>query len=414
MDVPGHLLTIGARRTGKGAGAIVPNLLTYRGSVIVLDRGGESYGITSRARRLMGQSVYAFDPFGIAADPLDRSTFNPCDPSHIVHVRQASDDAVRRDAADRDSPGWGRERHVDARSAFERIVQEEAVALSELLVKHGKTREAHWEVEARALLAGLIADVMFSGRISLDAELGTVRRTLTLPLHRWSDVIQEMEYSDREFVRSTAWRFGQKSSVEQSGIRSTAQAHTHFLDSSALAESLGSNHREFTWSDGVSIYIILPSDVPDHYGRWVRVLLTSILRSAAAHTRPDRPEILVMLDHPSVVRELDLARRLIPAFSEPGIRFWHFVRDLAELQRTCGGAWRSIVANAEVVQAFGIADDATARMVSRRAGGALGPFDVLRIGDEQQLLLCRGSKPLVARRCRYYADAQFRGLYEPR
>ena len=414
MDVPGHLLTIGARRTGKGAGAIVPNLLTYRGSVIVLDRGGESYRITARARTLMGQSVFAFDPFGIAAEPQDRSTFNPCDASHIVHVRQASDEAMRRDADDRDSPRWSGERHVDARSAFERIVQEEAVALSELLVKPRKTREAHWDVEARALLAGLIADVMFAGRVSLDAELGGVRRTLTLPLHRWNDVIQEMEFSDREFVRSTAWRFGQKCSAEQSGIRSTAQAHTHFLDSSALAGSLGSSYREFTWSDGVSIYIILPSDVPDQYARWVRVLLTSILRSAAADTRCDRPEILVMLDHPSVVRELELARRLLPAFSESGIRFWLFVRDLAELQATCGGAWRSVVANSEVIQAFGLSDDATARMLSRRAGGALSPFELLRIGVEQQLLLRRGSEPVVARRCRYYADPEFRGLYGAR
>lgn len=400
-EVPGHLLTIAPRQTGKGTGAVLPNLLTYRGSVIVLDRGGESYRITARARRMMGQSVFAFDPCGIAAEPLDASTLNPCDPSYIVTPRQARHEDARPHPDEHD-PGSAR--------AFERIAQEEAVALAELLVRPMKHREAHWDVEARALLAGLIADVMLSRRRSPGADLGGVRRTLTLPLDRWEDAIRELEYSEWEFVRRTAWRFAQKGSGEQSGVRSTAQAHTHFLDSLALAESLTSSYRDFAWGDGVSIYIILPSDVPDLYARWVRVLLSSILRSAAADRRL-APEILVMLDHPAVVRELDLARRLMPATSEAGIRFWLFVSDLDELQRACGGSWRSVVANASIVQAFGLADHETSRMLSRRAGGALSPSHLLRIGEEHQVLLRRGGEAVIARRCRYYSDREFRGLF---
>lgn len=51
-------------RTGKGVGFVVPNLLTYEGSVFVLDIKGENYEITSEfRRRFMGNEIYYFNPF---------------------------------------------------------------------------------------------------------------------------------------------------------------------------------------------------------------------------------------------------------------------------------------------------------------------------------------------------------------
>lgn len=51
-------------RAGKGAGIVIPNLLKYWWSVIILDPKRECFGITSLVRKvLLGQSVYKFDPF---------------------------------------------------------------------------------------------------------------------------------------------------------------------------------------------------------------------------------------------------------------------------------------------------------------------------------------------------------------
>ena len=46
----GHVLTVAPTGTGKGVGAVIPNLLTYEGSAIVLDIKGENYAVTARAR----------------------------------------------------------------------------------------------------------------------------------------------------------------------------------------------------------------------------------------------------------------------------------------------------------------------------------------------------------------------------
>ncbi|MGY2492838.1 type IV secretory system conjugative DNA transfer family protein [Cupriavidus sp. CP313] len=50
-------------RSGKGVAIVIPNLLTYPGSVVVMDLKLENYGYTSRYRQLCGQKVFLWAPF---------------------------------------------------------------------------------------------------------------------------------------------------------------------------------------------------------------------------------------------------------------------------------------------------------------------------------------------------------------
>ncbi|MCX2865360.1 type IV secretory system conjugative DNA transfer family protein [Paucibacter sp. PLA-PC-4] len=50
-------------RSGKGAGVVIPNLLNWPDSVVVLDIKGENYAVTAGYRGAHGQTVYAFSPF---------------------------------------------------------------------------------------------------------------------------------------------------------------------------------------------------------------------------------------------------------------------------------------------------------------------------------------------------------------
>lgn len=50
-------------RSGKGVGVVIPNLLNWPHSVVVLDIKGENYDITAGYRATRGQAVYAFSPF---------------------------------------------------------------------------------------------------------------------------------------------------------------------------------------------------------------------------------------------------------------------------------------------------------------------------------------------------------------
>ncbi|TXI84296.1 MAG: type IV secretory system conjugative DNA transfer family protein [Cupriavidus sp.] len=65
LSLPGQLsvLLSAPTRSGKGVGVVIPNLLNWPDSVVVLDIKGENYEITAGFRAACGQAVYAFSPF---------------------------------------------------------------------------------------------------------------------------------------------------------------------------------------------------------------------------------------------------------------------------------------------------------------------------------------------------------------
>ena len=70
-------------RSGKGVGIVIPNLLNWSESVVVLDVKLENFLITSKFRAKWGQEVYLFNPFSISeqtqGNPLHGCThrYNP-------------------------------------------------------------------------------------------------------------------------------------------------------------------------------------------------------------------------------------------------------------------------------------------------------------------------------------------------
>jgi type IV secretion system protein VirD4 len=65
IALPGQLSVMlsAPTRSGKGVGVVIPNLLNWPDSVVVLDIKGENHAITAGYRAAHGQAVYAFSPF---------------------------------------------------------------------------------------------------------------------------------------------------------------------------------------------------------------------------------------------------------------------------------------------------------------------------------------------------------------
>jgi type IV secretion system protein VirD4 len=65
LALPGQLSVMlsAPTRSGKGVGVVIPNLLHWPDSVVVLDVKGENFAITAGYRAEHGQDVYAFSPF---------------------------------------------------------------------------------------------------------------------------------------------------------------------------------------------------------------------------------------------------------------------------------------------------------------------------------------------------------------
>lgn len=71
-----HCLVVAPTGRGKGVGFVIPNLLTYKGSAVVLDVKGENFLNTSRHRKGQGDKIFRFAP-----SDWDRAThrYNPLD-----------------------------------------------------------------------------------------------------------------------------------------------------------------------------------------------------------------------------------------------------------------------------------------------------------------------------------------------
>lgn len=196
-DGPAHLLTLAPTRAGKGVGTVIPNLLLAERSVLVIDPKGENAKIAGEARKRFG-AVHILDPFGVTGMPA--SAYNPLG---------------RLDA---ESPDLG----------------EDAASLAEALVMDppGQQSEAHWNEEAKALLAGLIMFAV-AHEDQTRKTLATVREYLTLPPEKFRALLELMQDSDAAggLIARAANRFLGKSDREAASVMSSAQRHTHFLDS---------------------------------------------------------------------------------------------------------------------------------------------------------------------------------------
>ncbi len=72
LRFPGQqfVLLAAPTRSGKGVGVVIPNLLTYTGSVVVLDIKQENYNITAGYRRdVLRQETWLFNPFAEDREP---------------------------------------------------------------------------------------------------------------------------------------------------------------------------------------------------------------------------------------------------------------------------------------------------------------------------------------------------------
>jgi type IV secretion system protein VirD4 len=82
-----HCIVEAPTRSGKGVGIVIPNLLSWQASVVVLDVKRENWDATAGFRKKFGQAVYLFNP----TDPEGRTArYNPLgyidrtDPDQVV------------------------------------------------------------------------------------------------------------------------------------------------------------------------------------------------------------------------------------------------------------------------------------------------------------------------------------------
>lgn len=342
-----HLLTVAPTRTGKGVTAIVPNLLSYPGSAVVIDPKGENALITAARRGQgraglpgLGQAVHVVDPWnitgGITGLPVAR--FNPLD--------------------------WIGQDRPNA--------TENAMILAESIVpqRSGKG-DSFWDDEARSLLVGLLLHVALHPAEDGRRHLGRVRDLIVADERGLAELFAAMITSGDPVAASTAARTVSKEDKLRSNVLASLQSHTHFLDSPAIRESLSAT--DFRFEDlktrPATVYLVLPADRLDAFGRWLRLLVQQAITVNARNIaqKPAMP-VLFLLDEMAALGRLAMVEQAFGLMAGFGLQLWGIVQDTSQLKRIYDDGWETFIGNAGVVQYFGSRDHRTAEYFSKLCG----------------------------------------------
>ncbi len=411
-DGPAHLLTLALTRAGKGVGTVIPNLLLAERSVLVIDPKGENAKIAGEARRRFG-AVHILDPFGVTGMPA--SAYNPL----------------------------GR---LDAESLD---LGEDAASLAEALVMDppGQVSEAHWNEEAKALLSGLIMFAVAHEEADRKT-LATVREYLTLPPEKFRTLLELMQESAGAggLIARAANRFLGKSDREAASVMSSAQRHTHFLDSPRIVAATARSDFQFAGlrHEVTSIFLVLPPNRLDAYSRWLRLLVAQALQDIARDAEASQAGVqrlkqpaLFLLDEFAALGRLEAVERAMGLMAGYGLQLWPILQDMSQLKDLYCARANTFVANAGVLQTFGVNDFETAKWLSQMIGrettgyqteshkpgdapstsynvtarDLMTPDEIMQIPPHVQLLRVQGKPTMVALKLRYFADGEFDGLY---
>ncbi|KKC27989.1 type IV secretory system conjugative DNA transfer family protein [Sphingomonas sp. SRS2] len=81
-----HALLEAPTRSGKGVGVVIPNLLNWRDSVVVLDVKKENWDLTAGFRAGQGQQVFLFDPLDTGCRTARYNPFSYIDRTNPIEV----------------------------------------------------------------------------------------------------------------------------------------------------------------------------------------------------------------------------------------------------------------------------------------------------------------------------------------
>jgi type IV secretion system protein VirD4 len=342
---PLHLITIGPNNSGKGTGLIIPNLSDLQRSIFIIDPKGEAAAVTARKRARFGP-VKIINPFNLLADKLPylkSGGFNPLaalDPRHDNFT-------------------------------------DDCVAIAQALVKEEVGgNAAFFSGSAQDLIAALVMyEKIERGH---KANLGNVRKMLTEPYGQDAEgnavglahTIGEMTESKYDPLRSKAGRFrvGGKSVLD---IISTAANETRLLDSPALQRDLSGE--AINWDsmkeEITTVYLILPSDRLETHANFLRLVVTSALRTLLrSPPSATLPPVLFMLDEfaqlgylPPIENAMGIARGF-------GVQLWPFLQDLNQLHALYKDRWQTFISARGVLTAFAPQDMFTAEYLSKLCG----------------------------------------------
>lgn len=368
-----HALITAGTRSGKGVSLIIPNLVAWPGSLVVIDPKGENAKVTA-ARRAQGsaycegrgQKTCILDPFaevlpGEGSSDL-QGAFNPLDML----------DADKDESVD-----------IAARIAESLIVSE-------------SSNDPIWENSAKDALKGVILHVAsWPDFLPEERNLVTVQRLLRegdqrarkLAMLAGDEDISAMKALFDAMGRNPAFSGVVAGTGLQlyeladsprtlAGVLQVVRVNLSFLDSPGMKRLLVRSTFKIsdlkTLPGGFSLFLSLPQRFIETHCRWLR-MMTELIIGEMEQIRQQPacgyPVLMVLDEFPSLkrMRVLESAAAQIAGY---GVKLIFVVQTLAQLKEIYKDNWETFISNAGVKLFFCNDDHFTRKYVSELIGDA--------------------------------------------
>ena len=404
-----HAFCFAPTRSGKGVGLVIPTLLTWRDSVVVLDVKGENWEITAPWRSLFSHCLY-FNP----AD--HRSVrFNP-----LLEVRRGAKE-VR-----------------DVRNIVEILCDPDGNA--------GGGSD-FWTDSAKSLLTAVILHVLYS---EPDKSFSGVLAFLRDPERSTEETLELMKKTPHRqgkphhIVAQTAQSMLNMAEKARSGVVATAERFLNLFEDPILADVTSRSNfrlRDLQQADNpVSLYLVVP---PSDMTRLRPVLRLMLIQMGAALTEEldedsRKHRLLMLLDEFPTLGRLDWFESALAYVAGYDIKCYLIAQDLNQIEKAYG-ANNAILGNCHLRITYAPNDERTAKRISDLLGtstatkkteslsGKRGSFslenksesdveyaralmtpgEVMQLPPDESIVLVAGQYPIRAKKVRYYADPHF-------
>lgn len=316
-----HTLIVARTRAGKGTRVIVPTLLNYTGSMLVIDPKGENAAITARARRdRLGQQVYIVNPWGKMESHYRKlgfstATFNPLD------------------ALERNDPNA---------VAF-------AQSLAAIICPPAQGKEQYWQGSAANVLAGVflwIADAPGEQKT-----LARARQIVTMSRAGFLNILVKM-------VASTAYHGAISEMVSQyidlapetySAIMSNLAENTKFLSDPRIkkATAASSLSMKKLRVEPITVYLVFPDDYIKTQATWLRLVIAAAMQGMKSHraTTAPRYRCMFLIDEFGSIGRIEDIPRDIAVMSGYGLDFTLIVQGIDQIKAHYGESSGTILSN---------------------------------------------------------------------
>jgi type IV secretory pathway TraG/TraD family ATPase VirD4 len=343
-----HTLIVARTRAGKGTRVIVPTLLRYGHSMLVIDPKGENAAITARTRRdQLGQAVHIVNPWGEMADLYTRlgfapATFNPLD------------------AIDRDD--------LNAVAV--------AQTLAATICPIANEKDKFWQGSAANVLAAV-----FLWIADHPGEKKTLARAREIVTQSRSDFLKTLT---QMVTAKEAYQGAIKEMVSQyidlapetySGIMSNLAENTKFLSDPRIKNSTASSSFSLQKLRDVliTVYLVIPHDRIQTHATWLRLVIASAMQAIKgrnALTSEPHHRCMFLIDEFGSIGNIPDIPRDIALMSGYGLDFTLIVQGIDQLKHHYGDAQGTILSNCGFKWFCHVNELETAKYLSESLGKA--------------------------------------------